>query len=68
MSVKPQLFPAAVFVALSACSTVEKPPIDHKNLASEYFAEDAAWYESNIPFFECSDKEIEQVYYYRWKL
>jgi hypothetical protein len=23
---------------------------------------------NNIPFFECSDKQIEQVYYYRWKL
>lgn len=69
MSVKSQLFLVTVCVALSACSTtVEKPPIDHKNLANEYFAEDAAWYESNTPFFECSDKEIEQVYYYRWKL
>ena len=22
--------------------------------------------EENIPFFECPDKEIEEVYYYRW--
>jgi hypothetical protein len=41
---------------------------DHAKLAKEYYQEDAQWYLDNIPFFECSDKEIEQVYYYRWKL
>jgi F5/8 type C domain/Trehalase len=41
---------------------------DHNKLATEYFQEDAQWYLDNIPFFECSDKQIEQVYYYRWKL
>jgi len=25
-----------------------------------------AFLEENIPFFECPDKEIEEVYYYRW--
>jgi len=24
------------------------------------------WLRENIPFFECPDKEIEQIYYYRW--
>ena len=24
------------------------------------------WMKSNIPFFECPDKEIEEIYYYRW--
>src|SRR5690349_18965914 len=37
-------------------------------LASDYFEEDAHWYLDNIPFVECSDKQIEAVYYYRWKL
>jgi hypothetical protein len=41
---------------------------DHVKLAKEYYQEDAQWYLDNIPFFECSDKQIEQVYYYRWKL
>lgn len=41
---------------------------DHNKLAKEYYQEDARWYLDNIPFFECSDKQIEQVYYYRWKL
>jgi predicted GH43/DUF377 family glycosyl hydrolase len=25
-----------------------------------------AWLEQNIPFFESSDKEIEEIYYFRW--
>jgi F5/8 type C domain/Trehalase len=45
-----------------------KPVLDHNKLAEEYYHEDAQWYIDNIPFFECSDKQIEQVYYYRWKL
>lgn len=37
-------------------------------LAESYFANDAEWFNANIPFFECSDSELEQIYYYRWKL
>ncbi len=56
-------------ILLASCShPIEKPSLDTKKLAKEYFSEDADWYETNIPFFECSDKEIEEVYYYRWKL
>lgn len=42
--------------------------IDHYKLASQYYQNDAQCYLNNIPFFECSDKAIEEVYYYRWKL
>ena len=46
-----------------------KPPsLDTGKNSKEYFNNDHLWYEQNIPFFECSDKQIEQVYYYRWKL
>jgi len=38
---------------------------DHAKLAKEYYHEDAQWYLDNIPFFECSDKQIERVYSYR---
>jgi hypothetical protein len=24
------------------------------------------WLDQNIPFFECSDKELEEIYYFRW--
>lgn len=42
--------------------------LPHAVLGAKYFGNDAAWYEQNIPFFSCSDSEIEQIYYYRWKL
>ena len=42
--------------------------LNHKELASAYFGADSAWYIKNIPFFECSDKQIQDVFYYRWKL
>lgn len=29
---------------------------------------DWEWYEANIPFFECPDKDITTTYYYRWEL
>jgi hypothetical protein len=41
---------------------------DHNKIAKEYYQEAARWYLDNVPFFECSDKQLEQVYYYRWKL
>lgn len=54
---------------LFACIREDKPSLlDHAQLAITYFQEDAQWYLDNIPFFECSDQQFEQVYYYRWKL
>ncbi len=55
-----------VFIGCTAKDHYALP--DHAKLAKEYYREDAQWYLDNIPFFECSDKQIEQVYYYRWKL
>ncbi len=40
----------------------------HSILATKNFGNDAPWFEANIPFFDCSDPEIKQIYYYRWKL
>ena len=42
--------------------------LDHKKFAKKYYHNDAQWFLQNIPFFECSDKQLEQVYYYRWKM
>ncbi|MBL7740836.1 MAG: hypothetical protein JNK14_16570 [Chitinophagaceae bacterium] len=44
------------------------PVLDQPKLAAKFFGEDAQWYIDNIPFFECSDSTLEQVYYYRWKM
>jgi hypothetical protein len=37
-------------------------------LAKQYFGNDAPWYRNRIPFFESSDKDITDVYYYRWNI
>jgi hypothetical protein len=56
-------------IVLHGCAVENDiPKLDQDRLANKYFQEDAQWYQDNIPFFECSDKQIEQVYYYRWKL
>ncbi len=55
-------------IVLYGCNTSDNAILDTQNLASQYFEEDAPWYMENIPFFECSDEKIQEVYYYRWKL
>ncbi|MFT3704906.1 MAG: discoidin domain-containing protein [Agriterribacter sp.] len=67
------IYPGMLFCIIAAChlscTTKNKNLIlDHARFAAEYYKEDAQWYLDNIPFFECSDKQMEQVYYYRWKL
>jgi len=42
--------------------------VNAAKVSAEKFGNDKDWYLQNIPFFECSDKKIEGVYYYRWKL
>ncbi len=60
---------ASITIVLIGCADKDHYALpDHGKLAKEYYQEDAQWYLDNIPFFECSDKQIEQVYYYRWKL
>lgn len=68
MKLKSLLIGALVFLLLSCNREDKYPVLDHAALATKYYGEDALWYQDNIPFFECSDQEIEQVYYYRWKL
>jgi len=60
---------ALMTIFLIGCTHKEDYELpDREKLAKEYYREDAKWYLDNIPFFECSDRQIEQVYYYRWKL
>lgn len=42
--------------------------LDADAIASQYFGNDAPWYRDRIPFFESSDKDITDVYYYRWNI
>lgn len=50
------------------CQAKPSKLLDQKSLAVQHYGKDADWYLQNIPFFECSDKKLEQVYYYRWRL
>jgi len=59
------MLPALIF---SCSNNMHGSFPDHNNLAAVYLVEDRQWYLENIPFFECSDKKIENVYYYRWKM
>ena len=67
------LFTFVIFISIviTSCS-VRRPYNDKilntKQLAHTYFGSDFQWYLANIPFFECSDKKIQNTYYYRWKL
>ena len=36
--------------------------------SKHYFGNDFAWFEANVPMFECSDSLLEETYHYRWKL
>ena len=41
--------------------------MEKENIVNEVSnAESWDWMKDNIPFFECPDKTIEQIYYYRW--
>lgn len=64
------LFVLIISAGFMGCADKESTPplLDHNTIAKKYFGEDYQWYVDNLPFFECSDKEIESVYYYRWKL
>jgi hypothetical protein len=56
-------------IALGVAFAVQAQPyLARENLAAKYFGADAPWYLRNIPFFEIDDQEIQDIYYYRWKV
>lgn len=52
----------------SSGQTKQPTFINAVKVSRQRFGNDQQWYIRNIPFFECSDPHIEEVYYYRWKL
>jgi hypothetical protein len=56
------------FFLLGCNNTSIGQVLPHNLLAKKYYGHDTQWYLDNIPFFECSNKQVEQVYFYRWKL
>jgi hypothetical protein len=59
------LGPATLAAQVAA---TQEPVLLREKLAAENFGADAPWFLRNIPFLEIDDAEIEQIYYYRWKL
>jgi hypothetical protein len=55
-------------IATPTATEGETSILPRATLAAQHFGNDAPWFEVNIPFFTCSNPEIEQIYYYRWKL
>ena len=49
-------------------SPIKEPALPREAMAQEYFGADAPWFLKNIPFLEIDDPEIQQIYFYRWKL
>ncbi|KAG9202706.1 hypothetical protein G6514_003958 [Epicoccum nigrum] len=55
-------------LALSPLVFQVQAALDGDALSKQYFGNDAPWYRNRIPFFESSDKDITDVYYYRWNV
>src|SRR6185437_2934594 len=72
------LFAAFVATAFASDSALLKPAafaryVEHFNAMEDEnvtnFISNAAswnWLQKEIPFFECPDREVEEMYYYRW--
>ncbi|TID26027.1 six-hairpin glycosidase [Venturia nashicola] len=48
--------------------TITLAALDTDKLVKQHFGNDAPWYQDRIPFFESSDVDLTEVYYYRWKI
>lgn len=51
-----------------AAAPAQQPKLARNRIAQANFGKDAQWFLNNIPFLEIDDSEIQQIYYYRWKL
>ncbi len=58
----------AALMIIAAAPPTPSQPLDETSLATRFFGADATWYRGNIPFFETSDPQLQQVYYYRWQV
>src|SRR5689334_22131495 len=56
------LSPEAVVRHVERFNAMEDEPI--VNVVSN--AEAAAWLQANVPLFECPDREVEEIYFFRW--
>jgi hypothetical protein len=72
VKIQRQMITGAVFLCAWAASAqsprVRSEPVSKGGLAQQYFGADAPWFVNRIPFLEIDDSEIQEIYYYRWKL
>lgn len=62
---------ATVALAVSAAAqtyALTEPTLPRQKIVTKYFGADAPWFLHNIPLLEIDDAEIQQIYFYRWKL
>ncbi len=62
---------AAVALAVSAAAQTrahKEPTLPRQEIVAKYFGADAPWFLRNVPLLEIDDAEIQQIYFYRWKL
>jgi hypothetical protein len=55
-------------VSVAQKRPVHEPALPRQAMAEKYFGNDAPWFLRNIPFLEIDDPEIQDIYFYRWKL
>ncbi len=55
-------------ITLSQEATSVLDKIQQLSREDWWYNQDYDWYQENIPFFECSDKDITTTWYYRWDL
>ncbi|MER6950883.1 PA14 domain-containing protein [Nonomuraea sp. NPDC000554] len=59
----------SLLVAPARPSSAEEKPasvLDHGSYLAGF--NDPGWYEANIPFVDLPDRQIQEVYYYRWRV
>jgi hypothetical protein len=64
---------AAALVLFAGAARAGDPPAGRfAVLKPEAFAaelgENAAWFRENVPLFECPDRQIQEIYYFRWRV
>jgi hypothetical protein len=64
------IFTVSILGAISLPATVNAATstniLNKDTLTGQYYGNDKQWYKDNIPFFECPDATVQQIYYYRW--
>lgn len=58
----------ALLASPTKSAPTQKRALDTSAIASQYFGNDAAWYKDRISYFESSDTQLQDVFYYRWKI